>query len=728
MSVHDDKVDEAISILGEEMPKLTKWKEEPTVEDLKQDYLDAKSDHDTHVTEVTEWLDNLYVQGSVKAKLNELPDNRSKTQPKVIRKNNEWRYSALSEPFLSTDDIFNTAPATAEDVDAAIQNGLILNHQFNNQIDKQAFIDELVRVFVDEGTAIIQGGWETEVHETTETQVEYQLVPSTDPQQLQFVKQAQALFETDIGAYEYLDDGLIECHKHWVETGELTEAVEVGEKEVPIKRVIKDQPTVEVCNYNNTIVDPSAKGDMSKARFVIKKFTTSYAELKASGDYENLDLVKIVENSPEGEADFSNGSGRTAVEETSSFNFSDKPRKQVVAYEYWGYRDVDGSGKLKGIVATWIGDVMVQLKENPFASQRLPFINIPYMPIKDSNYGEPDGELLKDNQAIIGAVTRGMVDVMARGANGQKGVRKGALDTTNKRKFDRGEDYEFNGNTDARNLVHMHTFDELPASSQVMLQLQHTDAESLTGVKAFASSGITGNALGDSVGGAKSAMDAAAKREMGILRRLSSGMIKLGRLISEMNADFLTEAQVVRITNNKFVKIRKDDLAGKFDIKLSISTPEADDAKAQEIAFMLQTLGNNVDFGITKALLVENARLRKMPDLAKRIEEYEPQPDPLAVKKAELEIQLLEAQLQNELAGAGHTQIKQQLDVAKTQKTIAETDKIELDTVEQEAGVTQERAKEVIREQSKGNIDMKVVENYINNSNNSDESKPTDKK
>ncbi len=45
---------------------------------------------------------------------------------------------------------------------------------------------------------------------------------------------------------------------------------------------------------------------------------------------------------------------------------------------------------------------------------------------------------------------------------------------------------------------------------------------------------------------------------------------------------------------------------------------------------MLQTLGNNVDFGLTKLLLSDIAKLRKMPDLAKAIKSYDPQPDPIS--------------------------------------------------------------------------------------------------
>ena len=81
---------------------------------------------------------------------------------------------------------------------------------------------------------------------------------------------------------------------------------------------------------------------------------------------------------------------------------------------------------------------------------------------------------------------------------------------------------------------------------------------------------------------------------MSILRRISEGFIVLGKKIISMNSEFLSEEEVVRVTNSQFVKVRREDLSGNFDLILTISTAEADDAKAKELAFMLQTMGNTM--------------------------------------------------------------------------------------------------------------------------------------
>ena len=184
-----------------------------------------------------------------------------------------------------------------------------------------------------------------------------------------------------------------------------------------------------------------------------------------------------------------------------------------------------------------------------------------------------------------------------------------------------------------------------------------------------------------------------------------------------MNAQFLSDTEVIRITNEQFVEIRKDDLPGNFDIKLSISTAEEDNNKAQELAFMLQTMGNNMDPSMSKIILSDIAKLRKMPDLAEKIENFEPQPDPMAQKQAELQIQLLEAQLRKENAMAMEAEANAQLTLAKIgteqvkQGDIkASTDQKTLDFVEQESGLKQERDLQKSGEQARSQAQLKVLD------------------
>jgi len=638
----------------------TDWENPPSIKKLQQDYQDAQSSHGTHTANVERWLDNLNIEGKAKPTKK---TGRSEVQPKLIRKQAEWRYASLSEPFLSTDDLYNVNPVTFEDKEPAEQNELVLNHQFNNKINKVKFIDEYVRSAVDEGTVVVRVGWDFEekIIEVEQPVIEEQV--QVDPQTgQQFLAQVQ------------------------VDT-------EIVEQTVTVKNV----PTVEVCNYENVLIDPTCQGDLDKANFIIFSFETSLAELEKDKKYFNLDKINIENSNILGEPDYANP-------DESSFNFSDKPRKKFVAQEYWGFWDIHNEGTVEPIIATWVGNTMIRLEENPFPDQKLPFVSAQYLPVRKSIYGEPDGELLEDNQRIVGAVTRGMIDIMARAANGQVGSRADALDVSNKRKFDRGDDYEFNPGIDPNQAFHMHTYPEIPRSAQEMVLLQNAEAEALTGVKAF-HQGISGEALGSTATGIRSAMDATAKRELGILRRLADGITKIGDKIVSMNSEFLSDEEIVRITNEDFVAVNREALAGEFDLSLSISTAEADNDKAKELAFMLQTMGPNSDPGEARIIQSEIARLRKMPALAKKIEEYQPPPpDPLQVALAQLEVKKLEVEIAKIESETAENYANAALDNAKARTEGSTADKTDLDFIEQESGVTQERELQKGQAQAIGNI------------------------
>ena len=704
----NDEKTESTQLSEETNKPLTDWVKAPSVMELKQDLADAKPVHDSHITKVNTWLDNLNVTGKAKIATNA---GNSSIVPKLIRKQAEWRYAALSEPFLSTDDIFNVRPVTWEDKEAAGQNELLLNHQINTVIDKVKFVDEYVRAAVDEGTVVVKVGWEFEEEqfEATVPVVEYRVNPECAPmhQRLaQMKEESPSQYATDV------PDELKEAHDLSVENNQPIEPVITGQTTETQTRTKKNAPTLEVCQLANVVFDPTCMGDYSKANFAIESFESCLATLRKDKRYKNLDKINVSGNSILSTPD------HVVPNQSQNFNFSDEPRKKFVVYQYWGLRDVAGDGKLVAIVAAWVGDTLIRMEESPFPDKAIPFVVEQYLPVRKSNYGEPDGALLEDNQRVIGAVTRGMIDIMGKSANGQTGVRKDMLDTTNRRKFDQGKDYEFNPNVDPRQGVFMHTYPEIPNSAQFMLQMQNMEAESLTGVKAYANGGISGASLGDVAAGVRGALDAASKRELGILRRLSNGMIKIGRKMISMNAVFLSDEEVVRVTNDDFVKIRRDDLAGNFDLRLSISTAEEDDNRAQELGFLLQTSGPNMDPDLHKIVLSEICTLRKMPDLAHRIISFKPEPNPVAQKMQELEIAKIEAEIadlqaktQKTLVDAGLSEAKTGTEQAKQGQIKSDTDLKNLDFVEQESGVKQERALQTAGEQGRVNKELKAMDN-----------------
>src|SRR5690606_21636685 len=114
------------------------------------------------------------------------------------------------------------------------------------------------------------------------------------------------------------------------------------------------------------------------------------------------------------------------------------------------------------------------------------------------------------------------------------GFAKGMLDPLNRRRYDNGQDYEFNPNVSPQQGLIEHKYPEIPQSALVMLNLQQNEAEALTGVKGF-HSGLGSDSLGKVATGIRGVLDAASKREAAILRRLAKGIVEIGQKIMAMN-------------------------------------------------------------------------------------------------------------------------------------------------------------------------------------------------
>ena len=703
--------------------KLTDWTKEPTVNDLKKNIDDASVDQADHLLNVDRWINNLQVIGSAKPAKRE---GRSSVQPKLIRKQAEWRYSSLSEPFLSSPDIFNVVPRTAGDRNRAFQNTVLLNYQFNNLINRVGFIDAYVRDAVDTGTVIAKVGWVSEEELVKEEVPVYEFQPANDEMLYKQYLSWIDLRNNNRDLYaEVQNPGIDQALDILEQQQQLVIPRQVGSKIVETLKETKNQPTIETCLPDNIIIDRSCNGDLDKAEFIGERFKSSMSTLKKDGRYKNLDRINVEAASPLTDPDHEEGP------DNANFNFDDKARKQFVVHSYWGNWDIDDSGIAQPICAFWVGETMIRLEKNPFPDKKPPFVKAVYMPVRKSSWGEPDGELLEDNQKIVGAITRGMIDLLGKSANGQTAFKKGALDPVNKRKFLRGDDYDINTTDDARQAIYTHQYPEIPQSAYNLITLQQTEAESITGVKSY-HTGITGEAIGQSVRNGRSALDAASKREMGILRRLAYGVVQIGRKIMAMNAEFLSDEEVIRVTNEKFIPIRRDDLQGIFDLELSISTAEEDNKKAEELAFMLQTTGNGMDPGLQKMILSDIARLRKMPAIADRIEKFEPQPDPMQQMQMQLQIELLKAQIAKEQAlamkhsseaelngvqgiqavtQAKLNEAKAGAEKAKAKNLGSDADLKDLTFLEQESGVHQAREKEKIELKAKHDKETKQLVN-----------------
>jgi hypothetical protein len=687
------------ALLVEQTTKLTDWANEPDIRLLKKDVEDSRPHQQTHIVRVDNWLDQMNLTGQAKLPKSK---NRSRMQPKLIRKQAEWRYGSLSEPFLASDKLFALSPRSWEDRPAIQQNELLVNWQFDEKLDKVVFIDQFTRRLVNEGTVVVRVGWERETKKEMVKVPVWSYFLADNEADIQKITEASQLEIDNPAEFAKLPEEIREAVRYSQEAGEPMIAQITGEEEVEQEKVLKNQPTAEVVDIRNLVVDATCGGDLSKAMFMAYSSEVTRGSLEQDSRYRNLNMIPVNTSSVLAQPDH-------VAQGQPEVNFQDKMRQKLILNEYWGYFDIDNSGHLTPILVCWIGDVIVRMEVNPFPDGKPPFVIVPMLPIDKSFYGECDAELLEDNQKIVGAVTRGMIDLMARSANAQRGMAKGMLDVTNRRRFDSGEDYEFNGNIHPSNGIVEHKFPEIPNSAMNMVQMHNMEAESLTGVKMYSDGGISGASLGKVVAGIRGALDAASKREMGILRRMAKGMAQIGSKIISMNHEFLSAEEVVRLTNEEFITIKRDELYGNFDTKVEISTVEENEAKANRLEFMLQTMGNTGDPGITKIILMEIARLRHMPDLAHQIKTYVPQPDPIAQKRAELELREYEAKIVKLEAEAMEVQTQAQLNQAKAREALARADMTDLNYVEQETGTKHARDIQKTERQAEANQDLVVT-------------------
>lgn len=666
------------------------WPKEPDLRDLKLDLENTKLSHSAQIAKIDKW------KRLVENPKPNVGKGRSAVAPKMIRRQAEWRYSALSEPFLGSNKICKVEPTTFEDVDGARQAERLINWQFRTKMNRVKMIDQFVRICVDEGTAILRTGW---TRSTVTLMVEkpvFDHYPMQTQEEVEAFQQALALRDENPRGYEEnVDEAMKSAIELFDESGQATIAVQNGVTMVPEEKVLENKPVIDILNPRNVYIDPTCEGDLDKANFVVVSFETNRAELnKYPGRYKNLQFVNWESNSPTGSDDHASNTPDT-------FQFKDSLRRKVVAYEYWGWADIKGDGTLTPIVATWIGNVLIRLEENPMPDGKLPFVVANYLPVKRDLYGEPDAELLEDHQAILGAVSRAAIDLIGRSANGQQGIAKGMLDPVNMRKFQNGEDYQFNPQQNPLNNYIEHKAPELSQSLLTVMQMQNNEAEGLTGVKAFGG-GVSGEAYGDVAAGIRGVLDAASKREMAILRRMAKAWTEVFTKIIAMNQEFMSEKEIVRVTNEEFVPITREDIQGNFDMEVDISTAEVDNQKSEDLSFMLQTIGPNAKPEMLFMLLAEIADLKRMPALAQQLRTFDHSPTPEQQRMAELEIEEKEAQvalLKSEIA----------LNEAKAQKELALKDQADLDYVEQETGTKHERDMQKQREQSKGNQNLQVT-------------------
>ena len=596
-----------------------------------------------------------------------------------IRRTEVWQHATIIDPFVSNEEMIKATPITHEDEPIAKQSGVLLNHFWSRTFDRYNFISEAYKIQQREGTVIARIGWEFEEREVT------QKVPV---HQTQYVPNEQGQLVPTQALIGYRD-------------------------EVRTETVV-NKPTAENRDNRTLWVDPTEKQNIQNGQFVIEHFKSSLSKLKLEGIYENLDRVESYMDSTIEEDDYTYDDS-----EDESFTFTDKARKEIDVYEYWGNYDVDGDGIAEPIVCAWVGNTIIRLEENPYPDKKVPYVSSAMDPEPFSLFGRAIADLLSVDQKISTSLLRSFMDTLDSSTNGQKGFKEGTLDPANEKKFNAGKNFKYQGsNFD----IWEGKYGEINQSSLTYYQMAQEREAELTGVRPFMESG----SKYDSATAAQMAMGAVAKREVDYSRNFANNFVLpiLHKWLS-MIADFMSPEEVERITGEPYVPFDAADIGAKIDVRIEVNTAETDAAKAADLSFMLQTMGQSLPFELTKILLAEQANLKKMPHLGKQIEEFQPQPDPMAQKMQELEMKKLESEILERVSRTEENKADLKLkeakaisEQAKTRQTHNKADIDELDYIEKATGAdkayeqskeNQKTANKIIEEEAKSQNSGNVV-------------------
>ncbi len=628
------------------------------IDNLKSDYKSAEKFKLDNDDDVSKWLD---VYNS-KPYGNEIK-YKSQYVSSMVKQMVGWQLPTLVEPFTSAEGIITCEPVTYEDVPTSEQAELLLNYQFTRDFDRFTFISDLMLRIMTEGTCFIKTSWEFEERTVTEMVPREIPIPMDPAMEASFMESmSQAMQQAQMNGQDPQ-----EVQMQFMEQI----PTKIIEEEITRKKIIKNRPTAVIKDSRDIRIDPTCRGDIQRAQFIIDDFETDLSSLRKDGRYKNLD--KLEESLLERDSTYIQ---RENVDD--SFKFQDDARKRFIVHEYWGNYDLDGDGIAEPVVIAYVDDIIIREDLNPLDDGTKPFVRAIYTRKPGFIYGEPLAEALKDKQRIDSVLNRGIFDDMKAANNGQRGTKKGFTDSTNHSKFKRGDDFEYNT---AMSDVWEGKYTPISQSVFAVLNANQETADSIGGIKGFAH-GSGGNSLGSTAAAVNATTTSSAKREMQIIRGVAEeAIIPMLEIWLAYDALFLEEEEVVRITSGDFVQVNRDDLDGNIDIKMSISTQESKAMKADRLAFLMQTMGNSMPREEANVIISDLMEINDMPHLAEKIANMPP-PEPSEEEKyiQKLQIQLLEAQVQNEFAKARENEIDFELKSAKTQNELAKARNLESDS------------------------------------------------
>ena len=491
-------------------------------------------------------------------KLGNEVEGKSKIVSTDVFETVEWLSPQLSDIFSEQNGVPNMVPHGVEDRDSAELMEELIRYQFYRQNEGEDLLMDLVQdCLMYRPGAIVKWKWE----KTGKTE-KSNLTGITEDELLMLAAHP----EVSISGYEETEAGY----------------------DVNISRtnVDYDGPRFELLppweflrhpNYKNIVDSP----------FVAhrKRVTLDYLNrMEKVGFYKNIEDIRA------GSADkFTGDTSEQEIYNQDGLDRDDEPvpdeaRREVVIYECYVKIDINQDGQLEDRIVTICGNNVIRNVDNVYG--RPPFTIIKC--IKDTHKfsGIPIAEFMKDLQRLNTFMLRQLIDNIAQSNNSRKVLNPKTVNMADVMDNRPGASIRVKDGVDVRQALMELPTQQVNGSVVNFFGLSKELGEQRTGVsKIFKSSGDPHN---QTAAGQYAALNQANSRIRKMAKIMANGLKDLFRGMILMNKKFMTQEQVLRVTNDREVTITPDDLEGKIDIEVNVLIGAS--SKQQQIQNMMQLL------------------------------------------------------------------------------------------------------------------------------------------
>lgn len=374
-------------------------------------------------------------------------------------------------------------------------------------------------------------------------------------------------------------------------------------KNIVGKRVIKtfEGPQFEVIPLEDFYIDPTASC-IEDAKFCVHRVFRTLDELyrmQDAGVYKNVEKIEAWVNTPRGEtADYVKAQRAAEFGQSPPWSFlnsSQKGRKEVEVWEYWGQLDLDDSGKTEPYLVVVAGDTILRKEKNPYNHGRPPFVILRPSLVPFQFDGVGMGHLIGDFQKAKTSILRQMLDNLSF-INNQMWI------------VDRNQGVEMESllnprpggvvRTDRVDAVRPVTPQPLQQVSIMALEFIQTQIEQRHGITRY-NQGLDARSLNKTATGVSLIMNASQQR-IELIGRIfaETGFKPLFKMMVSLNQQFISEGFTIRLFNEP-VRFEPDDLRGEFDIDVEVGANVAlEEQRQQQMMTLLQMAPQLIQLGL----------------------------------------------------------------------------------------------------------------------------------